>query len=143
MITLNVRAALNALPGLERHPDTPEAELEGVFGKTVPYRDGFVSTVKFRGMSAWERHPDDEVLFIVEGSGFLVVADDPALQRPQALHPFLVVVVPAWRWHAIIAPIWIGLLTVTPQPTEHVRDAEIPDVPLSAMQRDVQDHSGP
>jgi mannose-6-phosphate isomerase-like protein (cupin superfamily) len=119
--TLNIRAELNGLNCTGRRPDTPEAELAGAFGRTLPYRDGFISTVKFSGKSAWEFHLEEEMLFVVEGGGTLLVIEDGGVTRPQSLHPSLVVVVPKGSWHAIEAPGSISLLTVTPQPTHHLR----------------------
>jgi mannose-6-phosphate isomerase-like protein (cupin superfamily) len=121
MNTLNVRAELNRLSCNGRRPDTPEAELTGAFGRTIPYRDGFVSTVKFAGKSAWEFHQADEVLYVVEGNGTLLIIEDGGRTRPLGLHPTLAVVVPAGCWHAIEAPGGIALFTVTPQPTHHLR----------------------
>jgi len=115
MTAYNLHAMLRALPGLEgRTPDTPEADLGPAFGPTIPYRDGFVSTVKFSGVSAWERHSGDEILLITDGGGCLVVGD-----RPQTLHPGTMVIVPAGEWHRIEAPDGIAMITVSPQPSDH------------------------
>jgi len=121
MKKLNVRAELAALPGVVRRPDTPEGELKGVFGGTLPYRDGMVTTLKFSGKSAWEFHPEDEVLFCVEGNGTLLIIEDGGVTRPQSLSASVVVIVPKGCWHAIEAPGGISLLTISPQPTHHLR----------------------
>ena len=121
MKTLNIRAELNA-SGMEgRRPDTLEKDLQRCFGKTINYRDGFIGTVKFCGKSAWEFHPEEEVVLVVEGSGTLLVIEESGYTRPQSLSPLVAVVIPKGSWHAIEAPGGISLMTVTPQPTHHLR----------------------
>lgn len=118
---INLQAELQRLPGLkDRTPETGSPELEGTaFGATYPYRDGFISTVKFSGTSAWEKHTGDEILFVAEGSGFLMVIDEHGFVVPRALSRNLMIVVPSECWHQIEAHEVISLVTVTPQPTVH------------------------
>jgi hypothetical protein len=86
---INLRAECTQLPGLTgRTPETTGEALEGTaFGPTYPYRDGFVSTVKFSGTSGWERHPGEELLLIAEGTGFLHLIDTDGFDVPRALSP--------------------------------------------------------
>ena len=118
---INLSAELNNLPGLTgRTPDTPDCDLEGkAFGPTYDYRDGFISTVRFSGLSAWERHAGDEILLIAEGDGFLHLIDDEGWEVPRSLSTNLMIVVPANTWHRIQSSKGIALVTITPQPTTH------------------------
>jgi len=103
-----------------RTPNSPLADLEAsAFGPTHAYRDGFVSTVKFTGVSSWERHSGDEILLIIDGKGFLITREDDGRNRPQALHEGYMVVVPSGRWHHIESSGGISMITVSPQPSEH------------------------
>lgn len=117
---INLRAEALAVPGLEcRTPYTPVADLEArCFGPTYPYRDGYISTVKYSGTSAWERNQDEEILIVAAGSGMLWIAEG-INDIPRTLSEGLLVIVPANAWHQIEAPDGITMFTVSPQPTEH------------------------
>jgi mannose-6-phosphate isomerase-like protein (cupin superfamily) len=118
---INLTAELNELPGLKgRTPQTPESALEGrAFGATYPYRDGYISTVKYSGTSAWERHEGEEILLVAEGQGFLHIIDDDGFDVPRTLSTNLLIIVPAGVWHQIESHDGISLVTVSPQPTKH------------------------
>ena len=111
-------AKLRTLRG--RTPETPESEREGAFAKLSQYRDGGIFAAKFQGGSAWERHPNgDEIVQIVEGATtvYLMTADGP---QSVALTAGMVIIVPQNTWHRFEAPDGVGLVTATPQPTEHL-----------------------
>ena len=117
---INLTAQLKALKGLTgRTPETHGDALWPCFGPTHPYRDGFISTVKFSGTSAWERHGAEEILLIAEGFGFLHTIDADGFAVPRTLSTNMLVVVPANCWHQIESPGGISMITVTPQPTDH------------------------
>ena len=118
---INLQAELKRLPGMKgRTPETGGNALEGTaFGPTYPYRDGFISTVKYSGMSAWEKHTGDELLLVAEGDGFLYLIDEDGFVVPRSLSTNLLIVVPGEVWHQIESERGISLVTVTPQPTVH------------------------
>ncbi len=120
-VAINLQAELKRLPGMKgRTADTGSSELEGTaFGPTYPYRDGFISTVKFSGRSSWEKHEGDEILLIAEGAGYLLLIDDNGFVVPRSLSTNLMIVVPAHAWHQIESDEGITLVTVSPQPTLH------------------------
>lgn len=120
MTAINLRAELLAVPGFHRRTaETPEAQLGPAFGPTHAYRDGYVSTVKFDGVSAWERHIGDEIIIIVDGHGYLWVVEQSGHLRPQFLEAGLMVIIPAGTWHQVKSMDGISMITVSPQPTEH------------------------
>lgn len=118
---INLRAEFNNLPGMKgRTPETGGNALEGTaFGPTYPYRDGYVSTVKYSGTSAWERHVGEEILIVADGSGYLHMIDDDGFVIPRSLTTNLLIIVPANAWHQIESDEGISLVTVSPQPTDH------------------------
>lgn len=118
---INLQAELKRLPGMKgRTPETGDNALEGTaFGPTYPYRDGFISTVKYSGMSAWEKHTGDEILLVAEGEGYLFLIDEDDFVVPRSLSTNLMIVVPGEVWHQIESEGGISLVTITPQPTEH------------------------
>jgi len=118
---INLSAELRRLPGLkDRTPETGHNALEGTaFGPTFPYRDGFISTVKFTGRSSWEKHEGEEILLVAEGDGYLHIIDADGFVVPRSLSTNLLIIVPAGCWHQIESEAGISLVTVSPQPTEH------------------------
>jgi quercetin dioxygenase-like cupin family protein len=122
--TLDLKGEMAKLRTLQgRTPETPEADREGAFAKLAAYRDGGMFAAKFQGDSAWERHPNgDEIVQIVEGKTtvHLMTADGP---QSVALSAGMVIIVPQNTWHRFEAPDGVGLVTATPQPTEHLHFA--------------------
>jgi len=119
---INLSAECNGVAGLtDRTPNSSGADLEAkCFGPTYPYRDGFISTVKFSGTSAWERHNSgEELILVAEGDGFLRLIDEDGFMVPRSLSANLLIVIPAGAWHQIESAGGITLITVTPQPTDH------------------------
>lgn len=118
---INLQAELKRLPGLKgRTPEMGGNALEGTaFGPTFPYRDGFISTVKFTGRSSWERHAGEEILLVAEGDGYLHILDDDGFVVPRSLSTNLMIVVPTNCWHQIESEGGISLVTISPQPTDH------------------------
>jgi len=119
---INLSAECNNVAGLSgRTPNSSHDDLEAkCFGPTYPYRDGFISTVKFSGTSAWERHNSgEELILIAEGEGFLRLIDEDGFVVPRSLSTNLLIVIPTGVWHQIESAAGITLITITPQPTDH------------------------
>jgi len=118
-------AKLKMLQG--RTPTSPEAAREGAFGRVAPYRDGAIFTAKFAGTSAWERHPGEEIVQIVDGATTLHLITEQGERQSLTLNAGMLVVVPRGAWHQFEAPQGVCVMTATPQPTEHLRvDVEDP-----------------
>ena len=124
MITpIDVKAALAALPFLHgRGPHTTDAEKRAAFTTLSPYRDGGIFGGSFADDSQWERHPHgDEMVYIVEGATTLtLIAPEAAAPQAFALTAGRLIVIPQGCWHLFEAPVGVTLMTVTPQPTEHL-----------------------
>lgn len=120
---INVKAELAALPFLHgRGKDTTEAEKSASFTTMSPYRDGGIFGGSFSGESQWERHQQgDEIVYILDGATTLTLIADEA-DEPQALEMTagMMVVIPQGCWHLFQAPLGVTIMTVTPQPTEHL-----------------------
>ncbi len=125
---IDLKAEFARLKMLEgRTPTSPEADREGAFGRVAPYRDGAIFTAKFAGISAWERHPDDEIVQIVDGATTLHLITEGGERQAVTLNAGMLVVVPRNAWHQFEAPGGVCVMTATPQPTEHLRvDVEDP-----------------
>jgi mannose-6-phosphate isomerase-like protein (cupin superfamily) len=123
---IDIKAELAKLPFLHgRGKDTTEAEKRAAFTTLSPYRDGGIFGGSFSGESQWERHQQgDEIVSILDGAATLTIMTDDGPQS-FALTAGMMIVVPQGCWHLFQAPAGVTVMTVTPQPTEHI-DAQDP-----------------
>ena len=120
---IDVKAELAALPFLQgRGKDTTDAEKSASFTTMSPYRDGGIFGGSFSGESQWERHQHgDEIVYILDGATTLtLIADDAAEPQSFEMTAGMMVVIPQGCWHLLQAPVGVTIMTVTPQPTEHI-----------------------
>jgi quercetin dioxygenase-like cupin family protein len=109
-----------------RTPTSSEADRKGSGARLAPYRDGALFSAKFAGTSAWERHPQgDEIVQIVDGATTLHLITKEGRQS-LTLTAGMIAIVPQNAWHQFEAPEGVSVMTITPQPTEHVR-VDVPD----------------
>ena len=110
------------LRGRTRHTSSEEAA--AAFATLTTFRDGAVFAGSFSGESPWERHPNgDELVHVLDGATTLtiIVDDEP---RTFEMHAGMLVIVPRGCWHRFQSPKGVTVLTMTPQPTEHVVDED-------------------
>ena len=124
MITIiDLKAELGKLNMLRgRTPTTPPAARAGSAARLADYRDGGIFASKFAGRGDWERHPEgEEIVQIVDGSAVLHLFTE---EGPQSvtLGAGMLAIVPQGAWHRFECPEGVTLLTVTAQPSEHVRE---------------------
>jgi mannose-6-phosphate isomerase-like protein (cupin superfamily) len=124
MVTIvDVRSEMAKLTMLRgRTPTMPAAARAGSAVRLADYRDGSIFASKFAGRGDWERHPEgEEIVQIVDGSAVLHLVTE---EGPQSvtLAAGTLAIVPQGAWHRFECPEGVTLLTVTPQPSEHVRE---------------------
>ena len=120
---IDVKATLAALPFLHgRGKHTTDAEKSASFTTMTPYRDGGVFGGSFSGESQWERHQKgDEIVYILDGATTLtLVEDDNAALQSLEMKTGMMVVIPQGCWHLFQSPDGVTIMTITPQPTEHI-----------------------
>jgi mannose-6-phosphate isomerase-like protein (cupin superfamily) len=119
---IDLKAELSRLTMIDgRTPTTPEEERNKGVLRVAPYRDGAIFLARFSGKSAWERHPQgDEIVQIVDGSTTLHMITDQGRQST-TLTAGMMLVVPRNAWHQFESADGVGVMTATPQPTEHIR----------------------
>jgi mannose-6-phosphate isomerase-like protein (cupin superfamily) len=111
---------LNMLRG--RTATMPPAARVGSAACLADYRDGGIFASKFAGRGDWERHPEgEEIVQILDGSAILHLVTERGSQSV-ALAAGMLAIVPRGAWHRFECPEGVTLLTVTPQPSEHVRE---------------------
>jgi mannose-6-phosphate isomerase-like protein (cupin superfamily) len=120
---IDVRTELAALPFLHgRGTHTSDAEKRASFTTLSPYRDGGIFGGSFSGESQWERHQQgDEIVSIVAGATTLtLIANDEDAPQSFEMTAGMLIVIPQGYWHLFQAPVGVTIMTVTPQPTEHL-----------------------
>ena len=124
---VDLGAELGRLKMLDgRTPTSSEAERAGAFARLGAYRDGAIFIAKFKGTSAWERHPQgDEIVHVLDGETTLRLITEQGLQS-LSLKAGMMLIVPQHMWHQFEAPGGVSVMTATPQPTEHIR-ADVDD----------------
>jgi mannose-6-phosphate isomerase-like protein (cupin superfamily) len=124
-------AKLTMLHG--RTATTPPAARAGSSARLADYRDGGIFVSKFAGRGDWERHPEgEEIVQILDGNAILHLVTE---EGPQSvtLAAGMLTIVPQGAWHRFECPEGVTLMTVTPQPSEHVRE-DVADPRTAAAQ---------
>lgn len=122
---VDIKAALAGRPmlsGRTRHTSSEEAA--AAFATLAPFRDGGIFAGSFSGESPWERHLNgDELVHVLDGATELtiIVDDEP---RTFEMRAGMLIVVPQGCWHRFQSRQGVTVLTMTPQPTEHVSDED-------------------
>jgi mannose-6-phosphate isomerase-like protein (cupin superfamily) len=118
----SIDATIDGLTFLPDRTPTSGAEAATAFARLADYRDGAVFVGHWAGTSEWERHPvGDEVVMVVDGETTLVLVVD-GVERPQTMSRGDLIVVPRGTWHRFETPEAVKVLTVSPQPTDHLSD---------------------
>ncbi|KEQ17928.1 cupin domain-containing protein [Endozoicomonas numazuensis] len=98
---------------------TPESkDIQEAFCQLAEYRDGGIFLAHYAGNSEWEKHPDDEIVIVIEGQTSIFMLQNP-VEETHSLSEGELIVVPKQTWHRFESPDVVKIMTVTPQPTEH------------------------
>lgn len=109
----NVPSMLAALPELRVTATTTSAEAAAAMRVLGGFNQCMVGTVRFSGRTPWERHPGDELLYVVQGAVEVTVLLDDGPQQTR-LGEGSVFIVPAGRWHRQAPKPVVSLMFVTP-----------------------------
>ncbi len=120
----SISSVLNAVKYLPNR--RPEMAIEGgsedAFALLSEYRDGAIYVGHYSGNSEWERHSNgDEIVLALEGKTTVILRVDGDDERI-GLGPSELVIVPRNTWHRFENSTNLKVLTVTPQPTDHMLD---------------------
>lgn len=113
-------APLTFLP--DRTPDSAAAELDAAFAKVADSQMGATFIGHYAGDSMWERHPaGDEYVSVLDGeTEMTLVVDGEYVTHTMTAGQFIIV--PQGAWHRFHTPVGVKVMTITPQPTDHVRE---------------------
>ncbi len=98
IIDLNAELAkLTMFRGLT--PQTKRAERRGSGTQLGSYRDGILIAGKSAGTSHWETHPEDELVYVLDGTKTLEIICDDGPPKSFVLRAGMIAVVPQGAWH--------------------------------------------
>ena len=98
IIDLNAEAAkLTMFRG--QTPRTTRAKRRGSAARLGPYRDGLLLLGTSAGTGHWETHPEDELVYVLEGTATLEIVCDDGPPGPSTLRAGMIAVVPQGAWH--------------------------------------------
>ncbi|WP_062269690.1 cupin domain-containing protein [Endozoicomonas arenosclerae] len=109
-----------AFSKLKAAPDrTPHSkDIDEAFCQLADYRDGGIFLAHYAGNSEWERHPDDEMVMVIEGRTTIFLIEKGE-EQAHSLEQGELIVVPALTWHRFESPDVVKIMTITPQPSDH------------------------
>jgi mannose-6-phosphate isomerase-like protein (cupin superfamily) len=123
----NIAALLPTLSCLNISDRTTEAEASNAMRILDRLNQCLVGIVNFVGQTPWERHLDDELLYILEGKVEVTILTSQTTQKV-TLQAGSVFIVPRNLWHKQFASEGVKLLFVTSQEGNESSTAEVPIV---------------
>src|SRR5262249_54433592 len=79
-------------------PQTTRAERRSSTAQLGRYRDGLLLLGKFAGTGHWETHPEDELLYVLDGE-MIVDIVDPDGPQSYVVGAGMIAIVPPGAWH--------------------------------------------
>ena len=76
--------------------------------------------IRFSGESPWERHPEDELLLVLDGEVDITLRGEDGSTRTRSLRPHSLFVVPRGLWHRQNAEQGVTLMFVSAQEGDDV-----------------------
>jgi mannose-6-phosphate isomerase-like protein (cupin superfamily) len=123
IIDLNAEAAkLGVFRG--RTPRTTFAERKGSAVQLARYRDGMLLLNKSEGKGHWETHPEDELVYVLDGVLTLDIVEQDEV-RTYELTAGMMVIVPPAAWHRVHSAGDVTTFSAT-IPGDHI-DLDVPD----------------
>lgn len=132
MNTLDIQAAIASLEKLEISDRTTSKDASAsmkIFGN---FNQCAIGLVSFSGETPWERHPDDELLYIQEGGVKITLLAEDGI-REVTLQAGSVFIVPAGLWHNQLSQDGVKLLFITSREGNQESQLDDPRTELSAI----------
>ncbi|MCC5903762.1 MAG: cupin domain-containing protein [Halomonas sp.] len=126
MKAFDLRAALSTIGKLEISENTTAEEAGAAMKALSNFNQCMMGLVNFSGCTPWERHPDDELLHILEGEVDVKLLLVDGGEQRVTLHAGSVFIVPANLWHNQYSRSGTKLLFVTSQEGNEESTAEDP-----------------
>jgi quercetin dioxygenase-like cupin family protein len=107
-----------------RTPQTTFAERKGTAVQLGTYRNGMLLLSKSAGTGHWETHPEDELLYVLDGAIAVDIVEHEAVQSYTA-GAGTMVIVPPDAWHRVRSPDGATVLSAV-IPGDHI-DLDVAD----------------
>jgi mannose-6-phosphate isomerase-like protein (cupin superfamily) len=107
-----------------RTPKTTFAERKGSAVQLAAYRDGMLLLSKSAGTGHWETHPEDELLYLLDGTMTVDIVEHGSVQSV-ILGAGMMSIVPPGAWHRVHSAHGMTVLSAT-IPGEHI-DLDVQD----------------
>lgn len=126
MEPVNILAARGALVRLVISDQTTAADADAATRVFAGFNQCNLGLVSFSGLTPWERHPDDELLYVLEGEIDVTILPAKGDAQALTLKPGNVFVVPKTLWHHQNAPNGATVLFAT---SKHGNDESLAEDP--------------
>lgn len=73
---IDIQSALKSVSKLEIAAETTSSDASAAMNMLCDFNQCTIGLVSFSGATPWERHPDDELLHILEGEVAVTIIDD-------------------------------------------------------------------
>ena len=105
-------------------PQTTRAERKGSTTQLARYRDGLLLLGKSAGTGHWETHPEDELLYVLDGAMTVDIVEQERVQS-FAVGAGMMAIVPPGAWHRVRSTDGATLLSAV-IPGDHI-DLDVDD----------------
>lgn len=99
MPTHHLESRVASLPELNVTATTTEAEAGAALLHLANFNQCMVGVIRFTGETPWERHPDDEMLYVVDGAVDVTIMDRARSLARTTVRKGEICIVPAGCWH--------------------------------------------
>ncbi len=107
-----------------RTPTTTFAERKGSAAHLADYRAGMLLLNKSEGKGHWETHPEDELVYVLDGTLTLDIVEQDKVQTFE-LRAGMMVIVPPGAWHRVHSTSGATSMSLT-MPGNHI-DLDVDD----------------
>jgi mannose-6-phosphate isomerase-like protein (cupin superfamily) len=125
MNTLDISTALQSLGKLDITAQTTEEVAGAAMEMLGNFNQCVAGLVSFSGATPWERHPDDEFLYVQEGTVKVTLLAEEGVGEV-SLNAGSVSIVPAGLWHRQFSQSGVKLLFITSREGNEHSAAEDP-----------------
>lgn len=122
----DVRSVLRTLPELRIAEDMREEDAAASMRMLASCNRCAIGLVRFSGETPWERHPDDELIHVLEGEVLVTLLPERGPPEHSTLREGSVCVVPKGLWHRQQASAKAALLFATSEEGNETSRAEDP-----------------
>jgi len=128
MTAHDIDASVAALAELKVSATTTGEEAMAAMRQLATFNQCMVGVIRFTGLTPWERHPDDELLYVVEGAVEVTILDKKGVATVSTVKAGSICIVPAGSWHRQNPKPTVALLFLTSQQGTDASWTETPDM---------------